>query len=414
MSGLYHGWVRSDERSGPGFEAAMRRLEEDAEQFREALKELGKALGSTRERHNMVAALLETAGRYLGARAGVFFLHVAGSEKLKPADAFVASADGIRMTDSAPMADNLATGEGLAGEAARIGRMVVWPPLPPSGPEGRGAGAMEPVSAAPVEPGPGEPAEGATTAVAVPLRPGGHTFGVVAFYGRMDDEPFSADHLDALAILAGQAETAVDRSFLYDEATRLSLTDGLTGLSNRRHFDLRLEAELSRAVRFSETFAVLMTDVDKFKPVNDTYGHQAGDTVLVELAGRMSGAVREVDLVARFGGDEFTFLLPKTGLAGALRLADKIRAEVSTAPFVVDDAPTTAAGAGGGAGRSASLSLSVGVAAYPEHGSSSRELVAAADCALYRAKARGGDQVEHARADDLPRPGTAGQLRNPT
>jgi len=253
----------------------------------------------------------------------------------------------------------------------------------------------------------GELPRGVTTAVALPMQPGGHTFGVIAFYGRVDEKGFTPDDIEALAILVGQAETAVDRSFLYEEATRLSLTDGLTGLSNRRHFDLRLESELSRAVRFGETFAVLMTDVDRFKPVNDSFGHQAGDTVLVELAGRMSGAVREVDLVARFGGDEFTLLLPKTGLAGALRLGSKIRAAVASQPFVLDAPTALGVGAAGKEPAPVSLSLSVGVAAYPEHGDTARELVAAADAALYRAKAEGGDLVEHARIGDRSQPGGA-------
>lgn len=393
------GGVRSDDRPGDELETAVRRLQDDAAGFRLALKRLGEALGSTRDRQEMIAALLETAGGYLGARAGVFYLLEAGREKLKPIEALVVADSAVHSADPAggppvagasadatSVAANLAAGEGLAGEAARTGAMAVWP--------------------GPVAPAPGEPAQGADNAVAVPLRPGGHTFGVVAFYGRVDEQPDTAEDLEAVAILVGQAETAIDRSFLYEEATRLSLTDGLTGLSNRRHFDLRLEAELSRAVRFSETFAVLMTDVDRFKPVNDSFGHQAGDTVLVELAGRMSGAVRDVDLVSRFGGDEFTLLLPKTGLAGALRLGDKMRAAVSARPFAVEGPGGTPNGGHGG--EMAPLTLSVGVSAYPEHGATARELVVAADRALYRAKAKGGDQVEHARIGDRFLPGGEG------
>jgi two-component system, cell cycle response regulator len=179
-----------------------------------------------------------------------------------------------------------------------------------------------------------------------------------------------------------QAETAIENSFLYEEAVRLSLTDGMTGLWNRRNFDLRLEAELSRALRFSEPFAVVFVELDQMKAVNDRYGHQAGDTVLIELARRLTEAVREVDVVARWGGDEFTLLLPKTGLAGALRLAEKIRSAVGDAPFRIDSG-------------SLDITISVGVAAYPEHGSAGKDLVAAADGAMYRAKARGRNRVEH-------------------
>jgi diguanylate cyclase (GGDEF)-like protein len=229
-------------------------------------------------------------------------------------------------------------------------------------------------------PGPGEPPAGAG-AMAMPLRSGGHPFGVLAYYGR--PTAFDDEDVDSLAILVRQAETAIENSFLYEEAVRLSLTDGMTGLWNRRNFDLRLDAELSRAVRFSEPFAVLFVELDQMKVVNDRHGHQAGDTVLIELARRLTEAVREVDVVARWGGDEFTLLLPKTGLAGALLLAEKIRAAANNAPFRIDTG-------------SLDITISVGVAAYPEHGSSGKELVAAADGAMYLAKARGRNRVEHA------------------
>jgi diguanylate cyclase (GGDEF)-like protein len=170
---------------------------------------------------------------------------------------------------------------------------------------------------------------------------------------------------------------------------RLSLTDGMTGLWNRRNFDLRLESELSRALRFSEPFAVVFVELDQMKAVNDRWGHQAGDTVLIELARRLTEAVREVDVVARWGGDEFTLLLPKTGLDGALLLAEKIRSAVGTAPFRIDHG-------------SLDITISVGVAAYPEHGSSGKDLVNAADAAMYQAKAKGRNRVEHASAGGRP------------
>ena len=221
-----------------------------------------------------------------------------------------------------------------------------------------------------------EPAAEAETALAIPVRSGSNPFGVLAYYGRGQPRPYDRDDVAMLAALVRQAEIAIDSSFLYDEATRLSLTDGLTGLWNRRHLALRIEAELSRAVRFGEPFSVLYCDLDGFKPVNDTLGHSAGDTVLIETARRLTDATREVDIVARPGGDEFTLLLPKTGLAGALRLADKIRTAIGDRPFELD-------------GTAVNVSVSVGVAAYPEHGSSGKDLLAAADSALYRAKAGG-------------------------
>jgi len=327
--------------------------------FRHALTRLGDVLASTRDRQVMVSALLDASTTYLGAQVGVFYVVVAGSERLRPVE---------RAGTPGPMTE-LPAGAGLAGAASRTGGPVLWP---------GGDGKAEP---APDEPDPGG------AAVAVPLRSGGHPFGVLGYYGATTG--FDDEDVSSLEILLRQAETAIENSFLYEEAIRLSLTDGMTGLWNRRNFDLRLESELSRAVRFSEPFAVVFVELDQMKSVNDRHGHQAGDTVLIELARRLTEAVREVDLVARWGGDEFTLLLPKTGLAGALLLAEKIRTAVGATPFALETG-------------SLYLTISVGVSAYPEHGSSGKDLVAAADAAMYRAKAGGRNRVEHA-------PGPEGQ-----
>lgn len=337
-------------------EDARTRLRE----FRHALARLGDVLASTKDRQVMVTALLETTATYLGAPASVFYVTVAGSERLRPMERLGAAAD-------APLGE-LPGGAGIAGAASRAHRAVQWP-------------AGEEVRPSPLEPDAG------AGAMAIPVRSGGHPFGVLGYYGRAS--PFDEEDIDSLAILVRQAETAIENSFLYEEAVRLSLTDGMTGLWNRRNFDLRLEAELSRALRFSEPFAVIFVELDQMKAVNDRWGHQSGDTVLIELARRLTEAVREVDVVARWGGDEFTLLLPKTGLDGALLLAEKIRSAVGTAPFRIDTG-------------SLDITISVGVAAYPEHGSSGKDLVNAADAAMYQAKARGRNRVEHASAGGPP------------
>ena len=327
--------------------------------FRQALGRLGDVLASTKDRQVMISALLRTTTTYLDASTGVFYIVVAGSERLRPMERVGMAADAV--------VGELAGGTGLAGAASQLGGPVLWP---------RDS----------VRPSAEEPEAGAG-ALAIPLRSGGHPFGVLAYYGRRT--PFDDDDVDSIAILVRQAETAIENSFLYEEAVRLSLTDGMTGLWNRRNFDLRLESELSRAVRFAEPFAVVFVELDQMKAVNDKHGHQAGDTVLIELARRLTEAVREVDVVARWGGDEFTLLLPKTGLPGALLLAEKIRSAAGTAPFRIDTG-------------SVDITISVGVAAYPEHGSSGKELVAAADAAMYRAKAKGRNRVEQ------PPPGDTG------
>ena len=337
-------------------EDARARLRE----FRHALARLGDVLASTRDRQVMVSALLETTTTYLAAPASVFYVTVAGSERLRPMEK-LGTAAGAQLSE-------LPGGAGIAGAASRAHGAVLW------------------LAGDDLQPSPLEPAAGAG-AIAIPVRSGGHPFGVLGYYGRTS--PFEEEDIDSLEILVRQAETAIENSFLYEEAVRLSLTDGMTGLWNRRNFDLRLESELSRALRFSEPFAVVFVELDQMKAVNDRWGHQAGDTVLIELARRLTEAVREVDVVARWGGDEFTLLLPKTGLDGALLLAEKIRSAVGTAPFRIDSG-------------NLDITISVGVAAYPEHGSSGKDLVNAADAAMYQAKARGRNRVEHANAGGLP------------
>jgi diguanylate cyclase (GGDEF)-like protein len=230
------------------------------------------------------------------------------------------------------------------------------------------------------------------------LRRGNRAIGVLALYGRGAERAFADDDMHLLQSLVRQAETAIENTFLYEEATRLSITDGLTGLWNRRLFDLRINEELQRAIRFQEPFGLLLVDLDHFKAVNDRYGHQAGDAVLVEVARRLTDATREVDVVTRFGGEEFALILPKTPVQGTMRLAAKVREVVAAEPF--------AAGA-----ASIPVTVSVGAAAYPDHGLSGPDLLAAADAALYQAKANGRDRVEEAEPGGRPAPRGAGAGR---
>ena len=167
------------------------------------------------------------------------------------------------------------------------------------------------------------------------------------------------------------------------ELERLSVTDALTGLYNRRHLMGTLANELQRSRRTRRTFSVLLLDADHFKQYNDTHGHLAGDGALVKIAEILRKTTRAVDSVARYGGEEFLVMLLETTLATATTVAERIRARVAAEQF--------------GAGR---MTVSVGVAEYPSHGDTPEELIASADAAMYRAKGEGRDRVVAAGAKE--------------
>ncbi len=161
----------------------------------------------------------------------------------------------------------------------------------------------------------------------------------------------------------------------------LSVTDDLTHLLNHRALQQRLKDEFSRAQRYNEAVAVLMVDVDQFKDVNDRHGHLFGDFVLTELAKILQASVREIDICARYGGDEFMVVLPQTHFSGSLTVADRIWRATASHPF--RDAST-----------GAHVTVSIGVSFYPNKNVSTLEqLVGFADQALYQAKREGRNRI---------------------
>ncbi|HMC70208.1 MAG TPA: sensor domain-containing diguanylate cyclase, partial [Mycobacteriales bacterium] len=239
------------------------------------------------------------------------------------------------------------------------------------------------VSELPVRLAPDEPQ--AQQLISVPLRTSSGVLGVLNLYDREDGAPFGDTDLETIQSFAGQAAVAIDNVLLHQEAQRLSVTDGLTGLGNYRFFQQTLAREVDRAARFGRPLSLLMLDLDRFKQVNDVHGHQVGDAVLVQVADRIREEVREVDEVARYGGEEFVVVLPETGEEGAEHLAERICERIRSRPL------HSSAGDLG-------VTVSIGVAVYPEHGDSPASLVRAADLALYVAKAEGRDQWRVAEA----------------
>ncbi|HYY11577.1 MAG TPA: GGDEF domain-containing protein, partial [Kineosporiaceae bacterium] len=187
------------------------------------------------------------------------------------------------------------------------------------------------------------------------------------------------DAVEALEDLARHAGAAVANALAHEETRRLSVTDPLTGAGNFRQLSTTLAREVERATRFGRPLSVVMLDLDHFKAVNDGHGHPFGDAVLREFARRLQDCLREVDTVTRYGGEEFTVVLPETGADGAAAVAARIVRAIRDRPFTVG-------------ARSAEVTVSAGVASFPDHGRTASELLRSADQALYAAKGAGRDR----------------------
>jgi diguanylate cyclase (GGDEF)-like protein len=212
--------------------------------------------------------------------------------------------------------------------------------------------------------------------IAFPLRAGQSDFGQLV----ITSPSFDADQVETAASLAAQAVVALDNARLHRIVERQALVDSLTGLANRRNLEDTLRSELARAARFNDVVCVVLADLDDFKQINDRYGHPVGDEVLKEFAQTLRKTVRETDVAARWGGEEFALVLPGTDAAGGARLAERARAMLSEQTVRAPD------------GTELHVTASFGVAAFPQ-ARELDELLAAADLALYAAKHDGKNRV---------------------
>jgi diguanylate cyclase (GGDEF)-like protein len=210
----------------------------------------------------------------------------------------------------------------------------------------------------------------------VPLMVKDQVIGMIAL-DRAEVHPYTAEEIQLAMTFASQAAIAIENALLYQKTQRLAITDGLTGLYNRRHFYELLEREVESVNRYGDHLSLIMLDLDDFKAYNDTFGHLAGDALLKELAQLLTRDIRKVDIAARYGGDEFVLFFPRTDKKRAVILAERIRASVEGHPFPDEE------------GLTRTITVSLGVAVCPEDAAETEALVKAADVALLEAKKRG-------------------------
>jgi diguanylate cyclase (GGDEF)-like protein len=323
----------------------------------EALYEVGLAAAGERSLDDLVDLVVEQATQLSRTDGAMLAL-------AEPGDGFVIRA--IRPNPRLGLRDSV--GEPLAGislAAIETRDMVVAPSY-----------AEHPQSTKPLH-------AAIASAIAVPLIAHGELVGTLAMYSATQRR-FSSDTQRLVRLYAAQAAIAIANARLLAETHRLARDDDLTGVLNRRSLMERLDGEMAEAARHGDIFAVALCDVDGLKHVNDTAGHLAGNEVLIKVARIMREAVRAEDVVARFGGDEFVLLLPRTGLLPAQALVSRIESRLREETYHW-------------AGRDHPLpSVSFGIAWFPEDGRTDDALLAGADQRMYEDKMRSRSRREGA------------------
>ena len=215
--------------------------------------------------------------------------------------------------------------------------------------------------------------------IELPIAAGDSRFGILILYAHEPKE----DDLAAARALVAQGANALENARLHETVALQAVSDGLTGLANRRHTEERLAAEITRSERYGMPLSVVACDIDNFKTANDTYGHAFGDLVLQQFARVLRETLRDVDVSGRWGGEEFLLILPETTLEGAVDAAERIRLAFAELNL-----------------GTAAMTVSFGAAEFPR-GSDAATFVRSADEALYRAKRGGKNRVEAAAAVPL-------------
>ncbi len=216
--------------------------------------------------------------------------------------------------------------------------------------------------------------------IIAPLICQGRVVGVLNLTDKEENAVFNAEDIELIELFRQLVGASIGNINLFEKSQRQAKTDGITGMLNHRTFYEQLEAELRRSQRYGGQIAIIMADIDNLKPINDNHGHRAGDLAIRQISRRISACIRQIDTAARYGGDEFSVILPNTSLADAIVVAERMVKMVAETPMVWEN-------------DKINLSLSVGVGQYDAQ-LYPGDVTKATDQALYAAKQAGKNTVK--------------------
>jgi diguanylate cyclase (GGDEF)-like protein len=347
----------------------------DATSRMRGLTTIVRLTGSELDPHRIIDVAMERVGEFLHLRAWLFLLADPEQGLLT-----VERTGGEGM--GAMRGKRMGIGEGAAGRAAQRRQPVI---LDDAGP---GDASMPDLPKS----------NRARSVLAVPLLSRGRLIGVLVALDRTRVGHFTGQDARLLSLLLEPAAVAIDNALLLKRSEELSVTDDLTKLFNSRYLNATLRREVERSKRYRTPVSLIFLDLDGFKNVNDQHGHLWGSRTLVEVGRVVGSTVREIDVVSRFGGDEFTVILPQTGPEGAAIIAERVRQKIEETTFLASY------------GLAVHITASLGIASFPDHGRTKDDLLARADQAMYLVKGRGKNGVALAEVES-PRPAAVRTVR---
>lgn len=340
----------------------LKELKRNIDELR-VFNEIGKALTSTLDIHEVLGLIMEQVGDLL--RPANWSLLLVSDDRRELVFEIAVGPGGAALKGLRVRID-----EGIAGYVAREGRVLLVPDV---GSDPRFSARFDEASRFTTR-----------SILAVPMKSRGRVLGVIELVNGPDQPVFDDTDARTLSSIADYAAIALENARNFQRVQELTIQDEHTGLYNARHLGRVLEAEVHRARRFGHKLSLIFFDLDRFKQVNDTHGHQVGSAILRECGEVMQRALRSVDVATRYGGDEFVCLLPETGKEAALACAARLRDELVRHSFLKDQ------------GLDLRITASFGVATFPDDAESAHELMRRSDVAMYRVKQSTRDAISAA------------------